>query len=222
MEREEKSVNTRLVDAVRHVKIAAAERSDVVVDMKEADRARLELLAQRLRPVFDDVPADDERFDFALSCGLQPRLWIDATAHVMMGRDRRTYRFVRDTRIGRAILAEAVDPGPVTEAVTTYIAERLHERELAFAAGETVIYRTGVSQRPPAAEVQDVPQAHTAGDRGAADPASRDDGSKAGSGVSRRERESVRGMSRIGWFVLGMFVALGVVVLFFQDVPLPL
>ena len=43
---------------MRQVKIAAAERNDVVVDMKEADRARLEILAQELKPVFDDVPAD--------------------------------------------------------------------------------------------------------------------------------------------------------------------
>ena len=221
MERKEKPVNTCLVDAVRQVKIAAADRSDVVVDIREADRARLELLAQRLRPVFDDVPADDERFDFALSSGLRPRLWIDATAHVTMGRDRRTYRFVRDTRTGRAILAESADPGPVAEAVTTYIAERLHERELAFAAEGTVTYRAGVSQRPAGAEARADPQERAAGDDEAAAPTLRDGDPGAGSGMSRRERESVRGMSQIGWFVLVMFVAFGVAVLSFQDVPLP-
>ncbi|WP_204315774.1 hypothetical protein, partial [Stenotrophomonas maltophilia] len=67
----------------------------------------IEILAQDLKPVFDEVPADDEQWDFAISTGLQPRLWIDATAHVMMGRDRRTYRFVRDTRLGRSVLAES-------------------------------------------------------------------------------------------------------------------
>ncbi|MEM9573986.1 MAG: hypothetical protein AAF870_02010, partial [Pseudomonadota bacterium] len=123
----------RLVEAVREIKIATAERSDVVVEMKEADRARLEILAQELESVFAEVPADDERFDFAISSGLQPRLWIDATAHVMMGKDRRQYRFVRDTRLGRVVLAESHQTGPIADSVTTYIAERIYERELALA-----------------------------------------------------------------------------------------
>jgi hypothetical protein len=38
----------RLADIVRDVKISAADRTDVVVDMRDADRARLELLAQEL------------------------------------------------------------------------------------------------------------------------------------------------------------------------------
>jgi hypothetical protein len=84
------------------VRIASADKSDVVVEMREAAQTRLELLAQDLQPVIEDVPADDDRFDFALSSGLQPRFWIDATAHVMMGPDRRTYRFVRDTRLGQS------------------------------------------------------------------------------------------------------------------------
>jgi len=118
----------RLSDVVREVKIAAAEREDVVVDMKEADRARLELLAEELAPVFEDVPKDDDQFDFALSSGLQPRLWIDAVAHVHMGRDRRLYRFVRDTRYGRVVIAESNDMMRVADSVTHYVAERMVER----------------------------------------------------------------------------------------------
>lgn len=125
----DRSGTRRLNDAVRAAKIAAADRGDVVVDMKEADRARLELLAQDLQPVFDEVPADDRQWDFVLSSGLQPRLWIDATSHVMMGRDRRTYRFVRDTRLGRVVMAESTSIAPISDAVTAYIADRLIERE---------------------------------------------------------------------------------------------
>lgn len=134
----------RLVDAVRRMKINDAERNDVVVDMKEADRARLELLAERLRDVFDAVPLDDDRFDFALSSGSQPRLWIDATAHVMMGRDRRMFRFVRDTRHGRVILSESGDIDRIADHVTDYIAERMLERERAL-AGETISLRAAPS-----------------------------------------------------------------------------
>lgn len=120
---------SRLAEALREVRNAAADREDVVVEMREAARTRLELLAQELEPVFAEVPDDEIQFDFAISSGLQPRLWIDATSHVAMGRDRRTYRFVKDTRLGRVVLAESTEMQPVVEQVTRYIAERLVERQ---------------------------------------------------------------------------------------------
>ena len=119
----------RLSQAIREIRIAAAEREDVVVDMREAARMRLELLAQELAPVFAEVPEEEILFDFAISSGLHPRLWIDAVSHVAMGRDRRTYRFVRDTRMGRVVLAESTDMRPVAQQVTRYIAERMVERQ---------------------------------------------------------------------------------------------
>jgi hypothetical protein len=119
----------RLSDAIRDVKNAAADRDDVVVELREASRTRLELLAQELKPVFDAVPADNDWFDFAISSGLQPRLWIDAISHVALGRDRRTYRFLADTRLGRTVLAESPEIKPVADQVTRYIAERMVERQ---------------------------------------------------------------------------------------------
>lgn len=125
----------KLSDAVRDVKNAFADRDDVVVDMREAHRMRLDLLAAELAPVFADVPADMDNFDFVVSSGLQPRLWIDAVSHVAMGRDRRTYRFVRDTRIGRVVLAESTDMKPVADQVTRYVAERIVERQKMMEGG---------------------------------------------------------------------------------------
>jgi hypothetical protein len=122
------TVNLRLADAVREVKNAAADREDVVVELREAQKMRLELLAADLAPIFADVPAD-AGFDFAISSGTQPRLWIDAVSHVTMGRDRRTYRFLRDTRLGRVVLAESHDIKPVADQVTRYVAERIVERQ---------------------------------------------------------------------------------------------
>jgi hypothetical protein len=119
----------RLSDAVREAKNAAADRDDVVVEIREASRVRLELLAQDLQPVFDAVPADNDWFDFAISSGLQPRLWIDAISHVTLGRDRRTYRFLADTRLGRTVLAESPEIKPVADQVTRYVAERMVERQ---------------------------------------------------------------------------------------------
>ncbi len=50
-----------------------------------------------------------------------------------MGRDKRVYRFVQDTRYGRKVLAESVNIPEMVEAVTKYVAQRLIEREQAMA-----------------------------------------------------------------------------------------
>ncbi|MDQ6436795.1 hypothetical protein RB623_22315 [Mesorhizobium sp. LHD-90] len=119
----------RLAEAISDAKNAVADREDVVVELREATLTRLKLLAAELAPVFDEVPAEIDIFDFAISSGLQPRLWIDAVSHVAMGRDRRTYRFVKDTRNGRVVLAESHRMEDVADRVTRYVAERIVERE---------------------------------------------------------------------------------------------
>jgi hypothetical protein len=121
-----------LKHAVRDARIEAAERSGVVVDLRDADVARLELLNDALDPVFKEIPADVELFDRGISRGDVPRLWIDVIAHVEMGRDKRQYRFVQDTRYGRAVLAESYEVAEIGRAVTRYVARRLVERERAL------------------------------------------------------------------------------------------
>ncbi|MBN9243502.1 MAG: hypothetical protein J0I98_11995 [Mesorhizobium sp.] len=142
----------KLSDAIREVKNALADRDDVVVDLREAHRMRLDLLAAELAPVFADVPADDDSFDFVVSAGLQPRLWIDAVTHVAMGRDRRTYRFLKDTRIGRVVLAESTEMKTVADHVTRYVAERVVERQRMMEGGPEPAL-TGFA-RPPVAEAE--------------------------------------------------------------------
>jgi hypothetical protein len=122
-----------LKDAVREARIEAAERSGVVVDLRDAEQARLELLNDALDPLFAEIPAQVELFDRGLSRGDVPRLWVDVIAHVEMGRDKRQYRFVQDTRYGRAVLAEAHEIPEMVQAVTRYVARRLIERERALA-----------------------------------------------------------------------------------------
>jgi hypothetical protein len=141
----------KLSDAIRDVKNAFADRDDVVVDMREAHRMRLDLLAAELAPIFADVPTDMDNFDFVVSSGLQPRLWIDAVSHVAMGRDRRTYRFLKDTRIGRVVLAESTDMKPVADSVTRYVAERVVERQRMMEGGvePAGIKRADVAEAEP-------------------------------------------------------------------------
>jgi len=131
-----------LKQAVREARIEAAERSAVVVDLRDAEQARLELLNEALDPVFKDIPAGVELFDRGVSEGDVPRLWVDVIAHVEMGRDKRQYRFVQDTRYGRAVLAESYEVSEMVQAVTRYVARRLVERERALtddvASGQAV------------------------------------------------------------------------------------
>jgi hypothetical protein len=122
-----------LKEALREARIEAAERSAVVVDLRDAEAARLELLNEALDPAFKEIPNGVELFDRGVSKGDVPRLWIDVIAHVEMGHDKRQYRFVQDTRYGRAVLAEAYDIPAMVDAVTRYVARRLVERERALA-----------------------------------------------------------------------------------------
>lgn len=122
-----------LKDAIRDARIEAAERSGVVVDLRDADVARLELLDEALNPLFADVPPGVEIFDRGISRGDVPKLWVDVIAHVEMGRDKRIYRFVQDTRFGRKVLAESYEVRDLVDAVTRYVARRLVERERALA-----------------------------------------------------------------------------------------
>ena len=122
----------RLRDALRQARIEAADRTGVVVDLRDAEVARLEILNEALDPLFLQVPEQVDLFDRGLSQGETPRLWIDSVAHVLMGRDKRIYRFVQDTRFGRIVLAESHDVPAIVDAVTDYVARRMIEREHAM------------------------------------------------------------------------------------------
>lgn len=122
----------RLKDALRQARIEAADRTGVVVDLRDAEIARLEILNEALDPLFAEIPAGVELFDRGITQGDTPRLWIDVVAHVVMGRDKRMYRFVQDTAYGRIVLAESHEAAKIADAVTGYVARRLVERERAL------------------------------------------------------------------------------------------
>ena len=134
--------------AMHAARIEAAERTSVVVDMRDAEVARLELLNEALNGLFAEIPSEIDLFDRGVSRGDTPRLWIDAVAHVAMGRDKRMYRFLHDTRIGRRVLAESHEIPELGKAVTDYVARRLIERERALDEDPEFITRIA---RPEAA-----------------------------------------------------------------------
>jgi hypothetical protein len=137
---------TRLRDALRQARIEAADRTGVVVDLRDAEVARLEILNEALDPLFAQVPDQVDLFDRSISQGETPRLWIDVIAHVLMGRDKRIYRFVQDTRFGRIVLAESHDAAVIVGAVTDYVARRMIEREHALVA--TAMAEPAVVEKP--------------------------------------------------------------------------
>lgn len=195
------SADRRLADVIRQVKAAAVERDDVVVDMREADRARLELLLEELRPVVEDVPREADQFDLAISSGVQPRFWIDAVAHVHMGHDRRTYRFVRDTRLGRVVIAEGMEAAKIAESVSRYIAERMIERQRML-EGDMEEVRAFYARR----DAGEKPEGETAGDETLPPLAQIGKGGQGGAFI-------------VGllWFVLGCIAGAGIVAAAFWD-----
>ena len=137
---------TRLRDALRQARIEAADRTGVVVELRDAEVARLEILNEALDPLFAEVPEQIDLFDRAVSQGETPRLWVDMVAHVVMGRDKRIYRFVQDTRFGRIVIAESHDVPVIVDAVTGYVARRMIEREHAMVA--TPVAEPAVEEKP--------------------------------------------------------------------------
>lgn len=127
----------RLKDALRKARIDSAERTGVVVDLHDTDVARLELLNEALDALFAEIPAEVDLFDRGISRGETPRLWLDAVAHIGLGRDKRIYRFVQDTRFGRKVLAESTNIPEMAEAVAKYLAQRMIERERALVGNGT-------------------------------------------------------------------------------------
>jgi hypothetical protein len=139
-----------LTQAMHQARVEAAERTSVVVDLRDAELARLELLNEALNPLFAELPPDVELFDRGISRGDTPRLWIDSVAHVAMGRDKRIYRFLHDTRVGRHVLGESHEIPDIVQAVTAYVARRLIERQRALDEDPEYIARV----TPEAAERQ--------------------------------------------------------------------
>ncbi|WP_271199042.1 hypothetical protein [Methylopila turkensis] len=192
-----------LREALRRARIEAAERSDVVIDLRQAEIARLEILRDALAPVFADVPPEVDLFDVGLVPGDRPRLFVDMVSFVEMGRDRKVYRFLRDGRHGRSVAAESERVEPIVAAVTDYVARRLVERERLLAQDDRE-HRSSPDPAPVAATpvADPAPQPH-------APPAD-----VAPAFVAERPARSrwVRALAVLGAFVIGGTVGAIVVV----------
>lgn len=120
--------------ALRRARLENAERSDVVADLRSAEGARLDLLRERIAPIVAEARKHSDIFDLALAPGEPPRLFVDILGFVEMARDRRSYRFMQDTRHGRVLIVESESVDALVRAVADYCARRLIEREKALSA----------------------------------------------------------------------------------------
>jgi hypothetical protein len=152
-----------LAVALRRARVENAEHSAALADLRAAEIVRLEILADALAPVLAQVPPDCDIFDLGVSPGERPRLFIDQIGFVEMERDRRTYRFLQDTRHGRITLRESGDVDEIVEAVTNYIAHRLIEREKALAVDYASGGAARVARKGAAAETDGAALAEAGG-----------------------------------------------------------
>jgi len=129
-----KSVPPSLTAAIRRARVEAAEQNEAVADLREAEIARLQLLEEAVRPVLDQTPAGVDLFDAGIAYGERPRLFIDMIGFVEMGHDRRSYRFLQDTRHGRVLIADSERIDRIVAEIANYIGRRLVERERALAS----------------------------------------------------------------------------------------
>ena len=211
MDAQNKPRERRLAEVVREIKIAEADRLDEADRGGEGARARLELLVDELEDVFEEAGGEEAGFDFRVSSGATPRLWIDAATHVGIAADGETYRILRDGRGGRMRLGETASVDDAADIVTRYVATRSLERErlLDGPAGTAA-----ASAAPRAA------RSGTASGTGAAYSGER-------TVVVRKPSRFVRFVRAILWFALGalagagaLFIAYGERLGFENPVPL--
>ncbi len=133
MDEQKKSEPTRsLARAIRDARVGDIEQSSVVIELGDTERARLEMLEEALVDVSKELPEDFDMLALQIVPGRKPRFWIDIVSFVEMARDKRSYRFLKDTRLGRVVVAESANVEGMADSITHYLAERVLEREKAL------------------------------------------------------------------------------------------
>lgn len=118
--------------ALHAARIAEGARFDAVMDIKDAQTLRLQVLKDDIQPRISGRAEAAGFIDLALVPGDPPKLWIDLTSYVVMSPDPRTYQLVQDTTQGREVLAQTTDRAEMVGQVTEFIAHRLVARQKAL------------------------------------------------------------------------------------------
>jgi hypothetical protein len=126
--------------ALRQARLAEAAHFEAVLDIRDAQTLRLQVLKDELAPIILANSEVAAFVDLALVPGDPPRLWIDLITFIVMAPDPRTYRLMQDGPGGRQTLLETTNRGDMIESVKQHIAHRLIARERE---------KTGVAAKPP-------------------------------------------------------------------------
>jgi hypothetical protein len=115
--------------ALRQARLAEAAHFEAVLDIRDAQTLRLQVLKDELAPAILGNSEAASFVDLALVPGDPPRLWIDLITSIVMAPDPRTYRLVQDGPGGRQTLLETADRAEMIERVKQHIAHRVIARE---------------------------------------------------------------------------------------------
>jgi hypothetical protein len=109
--------------------LAEAAHFEAVLDIRDAQTLRLQVLKDELAPVIKSNAEAASFVDLALVPGDPPRLWIDLITAIVMAPDPRTYRLVQEAAGDRQTLLETGDRGEMVEKVKQHVAHRMVARE---------------------------------------------------------------------------------------------
>ena len=118
-----------LTGALRQARLAEAAHFEAVLDIRDAQTLRLQVLKDELTPSILASLEASSFVDLALVPGDPPRLWIDLITSVVMSPDPRTYRLVQDSAQGRETLLETANKAEMIDRIEQHIAHRLIARE---------------------------------------------------------------------------------------------
>ena len=119
--------------ALRRARLTESVHFDAVLEIRDAETLRLQVLKDDLAPIIATYPDAAALFDLALFAGDPPRLWIDLVTSVTMGGNGRTFCLIQDTQAGRETLFETTDRAEMTARLKQHIAHRLVARERVMA-----------------------------------------------------------------------------------------
>lgn len=131
----ERSVSSRtalLEEALRRARVSQAELLDAKANVSDLRFLRLDALAEELGKITQGQPNLDVFMTLKAIPGDPPRLIVDASSHVVMEPDPRTYMLIYDGPEERKILCETESRKEIEEKLTDYIANRIVERERAI------------------------------------------------------------------------------------------
>src|SRR5690348_7945213 len=103
--------------ALRQARLAEAAHFEAVLDIRDAQTLRLQVLKDDLAPAITGNAEAASFIDLALVPGDPPRLWIDLITAIVMAPDPRTYRLIQDGPAGSHTLLETGDRGEMIERV---------------------------------------------------------------------------------------------------------